>query len=255
MIFIRSALFNLLFYANTILLMIVGLPTMIFGRHAVLSLARVWSRSSLWLLRVICRTSAEFRGMENIPQGACLVAPKHQSLWETFALVLYFDDFAYVLKRELTFIPVFGWYLLRAEQIAINRSSVQIALRQLVAKAKTLFAQRRQLFIFPEGTRRAPGAPPAYKAGIAYVYEKTGVPCLPVALNAGLFWPRRRFLRFPGKVSVEILDPIQPGEDRNAFFAELEEKLEAATARLIAEGLRDLGEAGRSHFEAAQSQA
>jgi 1-acyl-sn-glycerol-3-phosphate acyltransferase len=239
MIFIRSALFNLLFYANTILLMIVGLPTMIFGRHAVLSLARVWSRSSLWLLRVICRTSAEFRGMENLPQGACLVAPKHQSFWETFALVLYFDDFAYVLKRELTFIPVFGWYLLRAEQIAINRSSVQIALRQLVAKAKTLFAQRRQLFIFPEGTRRAPGAPPAYKAGIAYVYEKTAVPCLPVALNAGLFWPRRRFLRFPGTIVVEFLPLILPGMERQAFLRELEARIETATDRLVAEATRN----------------
>jgi 1-acyl-sn-glycerol-3-phosphate acyltransferase len=238
MIFIRSALFNFLFYANTIVLMIVGFPTMIFGRRAVLSLARLWSRSSLWLLRVICGTSAEFRGVENIPKGACIIAPKHQSFWETFALVGYFDDFSYVLKRELTFIPLFGWYLLRAGQIAIDRGNAQAALRQLVAKAEALFAARRQLFIFPEGTRRAPGAPPAYKAGVAYVYDKTGVPCLPVALNAGLFWPRRRFLRFPGTIVVEFLPAIAPGMQRGAFLQELQRRIETATDRLIAEAAR-----------------
>jgi 1-acyl-sn-glycerol-3-phosphate acyltransferase len=235
MIFIRSALFNFLFYANTILIMIAGLPTMLFGRRAVLALTRAWARSSLWLMKIVCGTSAEFRGVENIPKGACLVAPKHQSLWETFALTLYFDDFSYVLKRELTFIPFFGWYLLRGEQIAIDRANAQTALRQLIAKAKALFAEQRQLFIFPEGTRRPPGAPPVYKAGVAYVYEKTGVPCLPVALNAGLFWPRRRFLRFPGTVLVEFLPAIAPGLKREAFLRELQWRIETATDRLIAE--------------------
>jgi 1-acyl-sn-glycerol-3-phosphate acyltransferase len=239
MIFIRSALFNLMFYANTIVLMIVGLPTMLFGRRAVLSLARTWAGSSLFLLRVICGTRAEFRGLENIPKGALLIAPKHQSFWETFALAGFFDDFSYVLKRELTYIPFFGWYLIRAEQIAIDRASAQKALRQLTAKAKALFAEERQLFLFPEGTRRPPGAPPAYKAGIAYVYEKGGVPCLPVALNAGLFWPRRRFLRFPGTILVEFLPAIAPGMQRDAFLRELEWRIETATDRLIAEAARN----------------
>jgi len=235
MIFIRSGLFNLMFYANTIVLMIAGLPTLLFGRHAVLRLARTWARASLWLLSAICGTRAEFRGVDNIPKGALLIAPKHQSFWETFALTLYFDDFAYVLKRELTYIPFFGWYLLRAEQIAIDRANAQTALRQLTSKAKALFAEGRQLFIFPEGTRRPPGAPAAYKAGAAYVYDKTGVPCLPVALNAGLFWPRRRFLRFPGTILVEFLPPIAPGMKREAFLRELQWRIETATDRLIAE--------------------
>jgi 1-acyl-sn-glycerol-3-phosphate acyltransferase len=238
MIFVRSALFNFLFYANLIFLMIIGLPTLLFGRHAVFMLARLWSRSSLFLLHAICGLSAEFRGLENIPRGACIVAPKHQSFWETFALVPYMEDFSYVLKRELTYIPVFGWYLLRAEQIAIDRANVRTALRELAVRARTLFAEGRKLFIFPEGTRRAPGAPPAYKAGVAFVYEKTGVPCLPVALNAGLFWPRRRFLRFPGTIVVEFLPPIAPGMERDAFLRELEQRIESATARLIAEAAR-----------------
>jgi 1-acyl-sn-glycerol-3-phosphate acyltransferase len=238
MIFLRSALFNFLFYATMIVLMVVGLPMLLFGRKAILALARIWSRLSLWLLRIVCGTSAEFRGLENIPKGACIIAPKHQSFWETFALILYFDDFAYVLKRELTFIPVFGWYLQRAGQIAINRATARTALRQLVVKAKVLFAQGRQLFLFPEGTRRPPGTPPAYKAGVAYVYEKTGVPCLPVALNSGLFWPRRRFLRFPGTILVEFLPAIAPGMTRDAFLHELQWRIETATDRLIAEAAR-----------------
>ena len=238
MIFVRSALFNFLFYANLIFLMIIGLPTLLFGRHAVFMLARLWSRSSLFLLQAICGLSAEFRGLENIPRGACIVAPKHQSFWETFALVPYMEDFSYVLKRELTYIPVFGWYLLRAEQIAIDRANVRTALRELAVRARTLFAEGRKLFIFPEGTRRAPGAPPAYKAGVAYIYDKTGVPCLPVALNAGLFWPRRRFLRFPGTIVVEFLPAIAPGMERDAFLRELEQRIESATARLIAEAAR-----------------
>jgi 1-acyl-sn-glycerol-3-phosphate acyltransferase len=238
MIFIRSALFNFLFYATMIVLMVVGLPALLFGRKAILALARIWSRFSLWLLRVVCGTSAEFRGLENIPKGACIIAPKHQSFWETFALILYFDDFAYVLKRELTFIPVFGWYLQRAGQIAINRATARTALRQLVVKARALFAEGRQLFLFPEGTRCPPGAPPAYKAGVAYVYEKTGVPCLPVALNSGLFWPRRRFLRFPGTIVVEFLPVIAPGMKRDAFLHELQWRIESATDRLIAEAAR-----------------
>jgi 1-acyl-sn-glycerol-3-phosphate acyltransferase len=238
MIFVRSALFNFLFYANLIVVMILGLPTLLFGRHAVFAVARTWSRSSLWLLKVVCGVSAEFRGVENIPKGACLVAPKHQSFWETFALILYIDDFSYVLKRELMFIPLFGWYLRRAEQIAIDRASARSALRQLVPLARSLFAEGRQLFIFPEGTRRAPGAPPAYKAGVAYVYEKTGVPCLPVALNAGLFWPRRRFLRFPGTILVEFLPVIAPGMERESFLHELEQRIETATDRLLAEASR-----------------
>jgi 1-acyl-sn-glycerol-3-phosphate acyltransferase len=238
MIFIRSALFNLLFYATMIVLMVVGLPALLFGRKAILAVARTWSRFSLWLLKVVCGTSAEFRGLENIPKGACIIAPKHQSFWETFALILYFDDFAYVLKRELTFIPVFGWYLQRAGQIAINRATARTALRQLVVKAKALFAEGRQLFLFPEGTRRAPGAPPAYKAGVAYLYEKTRVPCLPVALNSGLFWPRRSFLRFPGTIIVEFLPVIAPGMKRDAFLRKLQWRIESATDRLIAEAAR-----------------
>ncbi|MBM3607142.1 MAG: 1-acyl-sn-glycerol-3-phosphate acyltransferase [Alphaproteobacteria bacterium] len=232
---LRSALFNLLFYANLIILMILGLPALIFGRKAIFWLAKLWVRSSLFLLRVICGTKVEFRGAGNIPKGGLIIAPKHQSFWETFALLTYFDDFSFILKRELTWIPVFGWYLKRAEQIAIDRTSGRSALAQAMARSAEVLGAGRQIFIFPEGTRRKAGAEPAYKFGVAQIYSAENAPCLPVALTSGIFWPRRTFLRKPGTILVEFLEPIAPGLTKETFFELLQEKLETATDRLIAE--------------------
>ena len=238
MIYIRSAIFNALFYANMILLMIVALPTLAMDRHAVFKLARIWAMSSNWLLKVICNTRVEFRGESNIPKGGYIIAPKHQSIWETFALCLYFPDFSFILKRELTWIPVFGWYLKRAEQIAINRSSGSAALAEASERSNRILNDGRQVFIFPEGTRRPVGAAPAYKFGVAQIYSRANAPCLPIALNAGLFWPRRSFLRYPGTIIVEFLEPIPPGLERNAFFKILQDRMEAATNRLVDEAIQ-----------------
>ena len=237
MLILRSALFNALFYLCLVALMLVGLPALFFGRRAIFWLARLWSRTSLWLLEQICGMRVEFRGVENIPHGGAIVAAKHQSIWETFALLLFFPDFTFILKRELTLIPFFGWYLTRAEQIAINRSDGRTALSQATECARKLSSEGRQVLIFPEGTRRPPGSPPVYKFGVAHIYAECGVACLPVALNSGLFWPRRSFLRRPGMVLVEFLAPIAPGLGKEEFFAELRCRLEAATNRLITESI------------------
>ena len=235
MIALRSLLFNALFYANLIALMILGLPTVFFGRHAVLFMARTWGASSLWLLRTICGLTIEFRGLENIPRGGYIIASKHQSFLETFALLRHAPDFAYVLKRELTFIPFFGWYLIGAEQIGIDRGSGRRALSQLSLRAGAVLREGRQIFIFPEGTRRPPGAPPQYKHGVAKLYEDTGSPCLPVALDTGLFWGRRGFSRRPGVAVIEYLPVISPGLDREIFMERLQAAIEPACARLNAE--------------------
>ena len=157
MLFLRSLVFQCLFYICTVLLMLVWLPTLVTGRRGLVQeLGRQWGRTSLWLLENICGLKHEIRGLENIPKGAMIVAAKHQSTWDTFTLPIFFPDFSYILKRELVFLPLFGWYLLRSEQIAIDRAKGRKALPQLISKAKALFAQDRQLFIFPEGTRRSP---------------------------------------------------------------------------------------------------
>jgi len=232
---LRSLLFNVLFYANLIMLMILGLPTIVMGRHAIFALARIWGASSLWLLATICGLKLEFRGLENIPRGGYIIAAKHQSMLETFALLRHAPDFAYVLKRELTYIPFFGWYLIGAEQIAIDRSAARRALSLLSARAGAVLRSGRQVFIFPEGTRRPPGSPLQYKAGVAKLYQDTGAPCLPVALNTGLFWGRRGFTRRPGVAVIQYLPVIAPGLTRDAFMETLQTRVETVCARLNAE--------------------
>lgn len=236
MLFARSLVFQCLYYLSTVVLMLLWLPTLLVGpRGIVQELGRQWGRTNLWLLEKICGLKHEIRGLENIPKGAVIVACKHQSVWDTFTLPIFFPDFSFILKRELVFLPLFGWYLLRAEQIAIDRAKGRKALPQLVAKAKALFAQDRQLFIFPEGTRRPAGAPPAYKFGVALIYQETGAPVLPVVLNSGLFWRRHGFLIRPGSAVMEFLPAIAPGLEARAFFDELQERLEAGTERLLQE--------------------
>lgn len=237
LLIVRSLVFNTAFYLVLIALMIAGLPALLLGRHGVFWLARLWARISLWLIRVICGIKVEFRGLENIPSGGVIVAPKHQSFWETFALSLHFPDFTFVVKRELMWLPVFGWYLKSAEMIAIDRNIGRAALVQVTERSRPVLAQGRQIIIFPEGTRRSVGAPPVYKFGVAHLYSTNNVPCLPVALNSGLFWPRRSFLRRPGTVVVEFLSPIEPGIERDEFFSLLQERLERTTNALIEEAI------------------
>ena len=237
MIAVRSLLFNILFYLNLITLMIVGLPTMFAGPKGVIRLAKIWGVTSLWLLKHVVGLDVEYRGLENIPAGGFIVAPKHQSIWETFALLPLFSNFTFILKRELTWIPVFGWYLIAARQIAINRSNGAAALAEATRRAAEEISSGRQVFIFPEGTRRPAGAEPAYKSGVANIYDATRANCLPIALNAGLFWPRRSFLRQSGTVLVQVLEPIKPGLDKQDFLNDLTERIETATNQLISESM------------------
>jgi 1-acyl-sn-glycerol-3-phosphate acyltransferase len=234
----RSLLFNTLFYLNLLVLMIVGLPTMLFGRRAVFALARLWGAISVWLLDKICGLRLEYRGVENIPPGAILIAAKHQSFLETFALLKYAPDFAIILKRQLTYVPLFGLYLIVSKQIAIDRARGRQALQQIAGAARPVFAAGRQVFIYPEGTRRLPGAPPRYKQGVTALYMETGVACLAVAVNTGLFWRRHGFLRRPGVAVIEYLPVIAPGLDRAAFSKRLQSTIETACDRLNTEAIK-----------------
>jgi 1-acyl-sn-glycerol-3-phosphate acyltransferase len=231
----RSLAFNALFYASLIVQMIVALPVLALPHRVHLAFIRSYSRTSLWLLRIICGTKVEWRGLQNIPAGACIVACKHQSAWETFALYAAFDDPTYILKRELMWIPLFGWHMRKAGLIAIDRGAGISALSRMTARAKKELRRSRQVVIFPEGTRRPPGAEPSYKPGVAHLYAKADAVCVPLALNSGLFWPRRSLLRYPGTILVEALEPIVPGLDARSFLARLQNVLEEATARLVQE--------------------
>jgi 1-acyl-sn-glycerol-3-phosphate acyltransferase len=192
------------------------------------------------LLRVIAGIRMEVRGHANIPDGPCLVAGKHQSFWETFAILPLLDDPAVVLKKELTYIPFFGWFIYKFQMIPVERTAGTQALRALIDAAGGAIANGRQVVIMPEGTRRAPDDMPDYKPGAAALYGKLGVSCVPFALNSGLFWPRREFLRRPGTIIISFLPPIAPALGRKQFQAELENAIESETARLVAEGRQQL---------------
>jgi 1-acyl-sn-glycerol-3-phosphate acyltransferase len=239
-IVLRSVVFNIAFYLVLFVYLIVALPTLVLPRGALLWMVKNWSAVNLAMLRIICGLHCEFRGVEKIPQGAVLVASKHQSLWETFALITILKDPAYILKRELMWIPFFGWCAWKAQMIPVDRGARSQALTAMTERARVEIGKGRQIIIFPEGTRRAPGAEPKYKFGVAFLYDQLGIPCMPVALNSGLFWPRRSFMRYPGTVRVEFLDPIAPGLDRQAFFNKLQAEVEGATARLVAMGERKI---------------
>ena len=238
LIVIRSIVFNVLFYANTVFWLMVALPTAFMPYRAVIWVAKTWGRVNLVLLRVVAGIDCEVRGREKIPKGPLIVASKHQSAWETFALLPLFDNPLFIVKRELMWIPIFGWLMFKGRMVPVDRGAGSQALAAMTERARIELGAGRQLIIFPEGTRRPAGAEPRYKFGVAHLYAAEGVPCLPVALNSGLFWPRRSIRRNPGTVTVEILDPIQPGLDKQAFFERLQRDIETATARLIAEAKR-----------------
>ena len=243
MLFVRSLAFNVCFYLATAVIAIGGLPAMGSPR-AVVRVAQFWGRTTLWLLRVVGGTRVEFRGLEHRPAGAYLIAAKHQSALETIALTTVIDRFAYVLKRELLFIPVIGWYFSRGGMVPIDRAKGARTMTGLNAAAGTAIADGRPLIVFAEGTRREAGAPPAYKQGISHLYAALSVPCVPVALNSGLYWRRRGFLRLPGTTVIEFLPPIPPGLPRTAFMSEVVERIETASNALLAEGRADLARQG-----------
>lgn len=233
MLVLRSIAFNLAFYVVSVLFVVVGSPLLLGPRRWAMAGLDAHGRTCIWLMRWIVGTKLEVRGAEKLPAGAALIAAKHQSAWDTFGLVPIFRDPCFVLKAELLMIPFYGWFCAKFEHIVVRREKPAAALRGLLRDAKARAAQGRHIIIFPEGNRRAPGAEPDYKPGIVALYEAVGAPCYPVALNSGLFWPRRQFLRRPGTLVVEILDPIPPGLPRAEFRRRLEADIEAATARLV----------------------
>jgi len=234
-IIVRSLVFNALFYVNTALWLIAALPTFFMPYRAIIEVAKAWGRFNRALTRMVAGIDYEIRGAEKIPRGPVIVAAKHQSAWETFALLSLFDNPTFIIKRELQWIPIFGWFTIKGRMVPVQRGAGSQTLTNMIERARIELSRGRQLVIFPEGTRRAPGAEPRYKYGVAQLYAAEGVPCIPIALNSGLFWPRRSLRRNPGTVLVEVLDPILPGLDKDVFLERLKNEIETATARLIAE--------------------
>ncbi|UYN96945.1 MAG: 1-acyl-sn-glycerol-3-phosphate acyltransferase [Enhydrobacter sp.] len=233
-LWLRSLLFNVGWYAGTATIAVLGAPILLLPRAAVRAWARFWIRFCLWWLEVTVGLTHRVSGLEHLPGGPVIIAAKHQSSWETLSFTLLFPGSAIVLKRELLFIPIVGWAMARAGNIAVARGEGAAALRSLLRQARRTIAEGRSIVIFPEGTRVAVGAERPYQVGVAALYRQLGVAVVPVALNSGVFWGRRRFVKRPGLIEVEILPPIAPGLARETFMAALRERIETGTARLVA---------------------
>lgn len=235
MLQLRSFLFNILFYIWTVFMALIATPALILPRGVIVFAMETWAKGTMVLLRLVCGTRIEVRGLEHKPTGASIVASKHMSMWDTIIAHSIVKDPAIVLKAELAAIPFYGWHARKAKMIIVKRSDGSKALRKMVKDAESRIEQNRPLVIFPEGTRAAPRAAPDYKSGIGALYTNLNVPCYPVALNSGLFWGRRSFLRHPGTIVLEFLPPIEPGLKRRPFMAELEDRIETATNKLLDE--------------------
>lgn len=236
MLALRSLAFNAAFYLSLIVQMIVWTPFYFLApRRYAWFVPRFWARSSLKLQEWLVGNEIRIEGEENLPDGPFILAPKHQSFWDTIAFFPYLPDPVYILKRELMWIPLFGWYVGRMRMIPIDRGSRSKALKQALEVAKVRMAENRQLIIYPEGTRRPAGAEPAYKWGIAEIYATLGVPVVPVAHVAGLYWPRRRFMRYPGVIRARFLPAIEAGLEKDAFMERLIDETESAADALLVE--------------------
>jgi 1-acyl-sn-glycerol-3-phosphate acyltransferase len=230
MIWLRSLAFMAWFVALTIVMGTLFLPLLVLPRRATVWMASRWAEGTLWGLKVF--TDIGMKVIGRPPKGAALVASKHMSMWDTLAIYLALGEPGVILKRELLLIPFFGWYVWKAAAIPIDRGGKAAALRRMAQVARRVLSQGRPILIFPEGTRKKPGAPPDYKSGVAGLYGLLDIVCVPVALDSGRYWTG--FIKRPGTITLEFLEPIPPGLKRAAFMTVLQDRIEGATNRLLA---------------------
>ena len=237
MIWLRSLLFVIWFYAVSAALAIGYSVMLLMPRRAMIEGLRVWARLVNFGLKTIAGIKIEVRGREHMPTGAGLIAAKHQGMFDTIGPFSFLPDGCIVLKKELLAIPFYGWEARKAGMIPVDRQAHAKALKALLRAAREALKEPRQIIIFPEGTRKQPGAPADYKPGVAALYRDLDLPCTPMATNSGVHWPAHGFLRRPGTIVFEFLPPIAPGLKREAFMSELQDRIETASNRLLAEGI------------------
>jgi 1-acyl-sn-glycerol-3-phosphate acyltransferase len=233
MILVRSLIFVALFYLWSLICGLFMFVLLLAPRRWMLRFMAFWAVVMMTLLRWVCGVRVEIRGREHLAEGAALIAAKHQCMFDTMAPMTLLSDACYVMKKELLAIPGYGWFCVKAGMIVIDREAQAKALRGMIVAAKEAVAEGRQVVIFPEGHRIAPGETGDYKPGVAALYRGLGLPCIPMATNSGAHWPAHGILRRPGVIVYEFLAPIQPGLTRAAFMTELETRLEAASIALL----------------------
>lgn len=230
---VRGFFFGLYFYGLTSFVVIAYLPLLLMSEALFQHFAAFWCRAALFGLRVIAGVKWRFEGTENLPDEPFILACKHQSTWETLSIYVYFGSPAFVLKKELTEIPFFGWYLGKAGHISVNRTAGASALRGMIEDTRRVLRTGRKIIIFPEGTRTPPHATTRYHPGVVALYRDTGYPLVPAALNSGLFWPRSIWSCRPGEIVLRFLPPLPANLGRRELMTTLEETIETATRDLM----------------------
>ena len=225
-----ALLFNITFYLWTALVATICFPFLLF-RNFGFWIAKQWALSALKILKWTVGTTVKIEG--NVPKTRVLILSKHQSAWETifFNTVIYRP--AFILKKELTWIPLFGSYLKAAGMIALDRQGTIQTLKNMIKDSKKVIESGRSVILFPEGTRSAPGSKHPYKKGAYLLYKNLNVPVVPVALNSGMFWPRRAINKHKGMITVKFLPPIAPGLSEDKFMSLIEERIETESLKLF----------------------
>ena len=231
MIYFRSALFNLLFFSWTTIVILLLWTTIFLPPSKFRSVISIWPKGCFSLLKIVGITF-EIRGLENIPNHPVLFSVKHQSVWETIFFLWHHKENAYVMKSELSRIPFWGWYMKKSAHILVDRLGGTRAMRDMIEKSKAILDDERSIVIFPEGTRIPSGNMGKFHPGIAALYTQLNATVVPVAVNTGLFWPRHTFTKISGNIIIEFLKPIEPGLDRKRFMNQLQEQIRIATQKL-----------------------
>ncbi|MEM6834498.1 MAG: lysophospholipid acyltransferase family protein [Pseudomonadota bacterium] len=230
---LRSALFNLLFFSGTLVLALLSLPTLLLPKEYLFVSYRLWARMTASLLKHICGITWRVTGDIPPEGGGYITAGKHQSAWETILLSLVLDRPAFVLKKELNWLPLIGWYIWKLDMIPIDRSAGSAALRAMLGAARQAAKDGRPIVIFPEGTRVAPGTSKPYQPGVAALYRQLDMPIHPFALNSGQVWPRQSWRKYPGAIEVRFLPQIPPGLKKAELLETLKSTIEPASDALL----------------------
>jgi 1-acyl-sn-glycerol-3-phosphate acyltransferase len=231
MTWVRSWIYLVAFLVWTIAVAIFAMPVLLRPDWSLV-LIRYWIRGIMFLARVITGITCRVTGQEHVPKGAIIVAAQHQASFETYRLFLDLEHPIFILKRELVWIPIIGWYMMRAGFIPIDRSAGAAAMRKMLRAAQAALAEGNQVVVFPEGTRVLDGEKRPYRPGIAALYTHGGVPVIPMALNSGYSWGKTRILKRPGEIRFHFLPALPPDLDKDTMLETLRERLEGANKTL-----------------------
>jgi 1-acyl-sn-glycerol-3-phosphate acyltransferase len=233
-LWLRAVLFAVWMFGLALVMGVACLPLLLGSRRAALAPVRLWARWVLAGLDVVVGLRVEVQGLELAPTGPALIAAKHQGMLDILIGLALLPAPCFVMKKELMWVPIFGWFSAKTRMIAVDRSAGAKAVRAMTATAKAALAENRQIVVYPEGTRQRPGAEPAYKPGVAGLYRELGLPCHLMGTDSGRLWPAKGLVKYPGVATYVLLPPIPPGLKRGPFMSQMEARIEDA-CRALAE--------------------